>query len=110
MVYGILERHDGTVEIDSSLGRGTTVRLIFQVRSVSEQGLPAPVQAQAPLAPLHILCIDDEPLLREMMRQILETGGHAVELADGGKSGLELFRSALKRGSPFDIVITDRDD
>ena len=56
---------------------------------------------------MRILCIDDEPLLREMMKQILESGGHTVEVADGGQSGLELFRSAAARGEPFKVVITD---
>ena len=56
---------------------------------------------------MRILCIDDEPLLREMMKQILESGGHSVEVADGGQSGLELFRLASARGEPFKVVITD---
>jgi CheY-like chemotaxis protein len=53
------------------------------------------------------LCVDDEPLLREMMKQILENGGHAVELADGGEAGLATFLAARERKEPFDVVITD---
>ena len=47
------------------------------------------------------------PLLREMLKEILEYNQHKVEVADGGKSGLELFQEAKKRGEPFDVVITD---
>src|SRR5438046_405947 len=107
MVYGIVERHEGSVEIDSAVGRGTTIRLIFPVRAAAQQGSPAPAEPQEPLPPLRVLCIDDEPLLREMLRQILEAGGHSVETADGGQAGLDLFRSAAQRGAPFEVVITD---
>ena len=54
-----------------------------------------------------ILCIDDEPLLRELLKEVLEREGHRVEVTDGGQSGLDAFRAAHQRGQPFDIVITD---
>src|SRR5205814_1594538 len=34
MVYGVMERHDGKIEVASELGKGTTIRLIFPVRQV----------------------------------------------------------------------------
>ena len=108
MVYGVVERHEGKIEIDSALGRGTTMRLVFPVRAMKTE-TPDSDEPQAPakLPSLRVLCIDDEPLLREMLKQILENGGHAVEVADGGREGVEMFRSARERGSPFDVVITD---
>jgi CheY-like chemotaxis protein len=51
--------------------------------------------------------VDDEPLLRELIREILETDGHTVVTADGGHTGLEAFRSAVRDQQPFDVVITD---
>jgi CheY-like chemotaxis protein len=42
-----------------------------------------------------------------MLQQILDHGGHTVEIADGGPAGLALFRAARQRGEPFDVVITD---
>jgi signal transduction histidine kinase/ActR/RegA family two-component response regulator len=107
MVYGIVERHDGSVEIDSTPGRGTTVRVVFPVRPAHHIDPAIPVETTIPLSALRILCIDDEPLLREMLKQILEAGGHTVEVADGGESGLELFREAVRREEQFNVVITD---
>jgi CheY-like chemotaxis protein len=46
-------------------------------------------------------------LLRELIKEILERDGHEVEVSDSGQSGLDEFRLALKRGRPFDVVITD---
>ena len=64
-------------------------------------------EGKTPVEPLQILCIDDEPLLRELIKQILERDGHEVEVSDSGQSGLDEFRVARERGRPFDVVITD---
>ncbi len=106
MVYGIMERHEGRIEIDSETNAGTTMRLVFPVRQLQATS-DKPKQQLTPLPALHVLCVDDEPLLREMMKQILQNGGHNVELADGGQEGIDLFRAARERGEPFDVVITD---
>lgn len=57
--------------------------------------------------PWRILTIDDDPLLRGLIREMLESEGHTVEVADGGQAGLEIFRLAAERGEPFDLVVTD---
>jgi CheY-like chemotaxis protein len=106
MVYGVMERHEGTIEVQSELGRGTIVKLAFPIRKLTHGGtLEAP--AEESVKPLHILCIDDEPLLRELLRDILERDGHRVQVADSGPTGIDVFRTAMHRRSPFDVVITD---
>ena len=105
MVYGIMTRHEGAIEVETALGRGTTMRLVFPVREFRSASTSP--KALVPLPALRVLCVDDEPLLREMLQQILEQGGHSVEVADGGPAGLALFRAARQRGQPFDVVITD---
>ncbi len=106
MVYGVMERHEGKIEIESKPGKGTTVRLIFPVRSQPSTG-DTDEKPTAPTRPLRILCIDDEPLLRELVQDILERDGHQVQAADSGESGLDAFQSAADRGRPFEVVITD---
>jgi CheY-like chemotaxis protein len=56
---------------------------------------------------LRILCIDDDPHLRDLLHDCLTHFGHQVVVAPGGKAGLELFRNALRQKHPYDIVITD---
>ena len=107
MVYGMMERHEGTIEIESAPGKGTTVRLVFPVRkapAVTEDNAPG-VLTNRPS--LRVLCIDDEPLLRELLKEVLEFEHHFVVTADGGQSGLDAFQAAKKRGEPFDAVVTD---
>jgi CheY-like chemotaxis protein len=106
MVYGVMERHDGRIEIESELGQGTTMRLIFPVRTLASNGKLEHSQYETS-GPLRILCIDDEPLLRELLREMLEREGHKVEVSESGQAGLEAFRDAGSRGLPFDVVFTD---
>jgi len=107
MVYGVTERHEGSIEIESEPGKGTNMRLVFPMRE-STAGVGGRAKpTHAPLPTLHILCIDDEPLLREMLEQLLENSGHTAAVADGGQVGLEMFRNARQLGDPFDVVITD---
>ncbi len=106
MVYGVMERHDGKIEIDSELGQGSTFRLIFPVRR-PVPALASETGSAARIEPLHLLCIDDEPLLRELIGELLSRDGHRVQVCDNGKTGVDCFLEAFQRGDPFDVVITD---
>ena len=106
MVYGVVERHGGQIEIDSEPGKGTVMKLILPIRRLAGAGPVENGESGAQL-PLNILCIDDEPLLRELLREILEREGHHVSVADGGQSGVDEFRAAAHGQRPFDVVLTD---
>jgi signal transduction histidine kinase len=106
MVYGVMERHSGQIDIQSELGHGTTIRLILPIRRLPGAD-PISYNNDAAALPLNILCIDDEPLLRELLKEILEREGHQVSVADGGQSGVDEFRAAANRHRPFDVVLTD---
>ena len=106
MVYGVMERHGGQIEIDTEPGQGTLIKLIFPIRRLDGAD-PLPGAKEEEGGPLKILCIDDEPLLRELLREILERDGHKVMLADGGQSGVDEFRAAASRQQPYDVVLTD---
>jgi CheY-like chemotaxis protein len=56
---------------------------------------------------LRILVVDDDPLLTESLRCILEEDGHRVIVVDGGQAGIDAFHGALEMLVPFDVVITD---
>src|SRR6266436_4902704 len=106
MVYGVIERHEGKIEIESEPGHGTIMRLVLPIRKAGTDRDIAAGEVTAP-TPLQILCIDDEPMLHELLKHILESDGHQVKVTDSGQAGLEAFRAAHGRGKPFDIVITD---
>ncbi len=107
MVYGIVQRHEGNIEIESQVGKGTTMRMMFPVRELFDLAQFKKVARAQSVPPLRILCIDDEPLLRQVMKEILESDRHTVTLADGGEAGIGVFRQARQEGHNFDVVITD---
>jgi PAS domain S-box-containing protein len=106
MVYGVTRRHNGDVEIESAPGQGTTVRLRFPV-FVAASAESQPVTRETRPPRLHILTVDDDPLLIRSLRDALEADGHAVVAARGGQEGIDAFRSAEAGDEPFELVITD---
>jgi signal transduction histidine kinase/ActR/RegA family two-component response regulator len=106
MVYGMVRRHSGELEIDSAAHQGTTFRVTFpaaQAAAASAQEVARDVV----LRPLSILIVDDDPLVLESLRAALESDGHKVTAADGGQAGLDSFAEIQQRGERFDVVITD---
>jgi PAS domain S-box-containing protein len=107
MVYGMVERHGGELQIESQPGLGTTVRLIFRIAPAGTE-IPADTLTQLrPAQPSRILVIDDDPIILKSLREILEQDGHSVVIAGGGENGIGAFRAASARAEPFDVVITD---
>jgi PAS domain S-box-containing protein len=105
MVYGAIERHSAELEIESEVGRGTTVRLLFPLVQTVEDQPPAAPGEQLPS--LRLLVIDDDPMLCRSLRDILTAESHRVTTMDGGQAGIAAFQQAHERGEPFDAVITD---
>ncbi len=106
MVYGMVQRHSAELRIESALGKGTTARLLFSAAPAAASSPAAPTPKQ-PLRPLHLLIVDDDPLIIESVCNILQNDGHRVTPADGGQAGIDTFIAARKRGEGFDAVITD---
>ena len=107
MVYGMAERHNAVIEIDSEPNAGTIVRLVFPVATPDELAAPTAQAIRRKVRGLRLLVIDDDELLRQSMQAILEREGHSVSIARGGRSGIEIFADAVQRGEPFEVVITD---
>jgi PAS domain S-box-containing protein len=107
MVYGMIERHGGELEIESEPGRGTTIRLLFPLAVTPAGATVATLSQLRPAPPSRILVVDDDPIILKSLRDTLEQDGHSVTIAAGGESGIAAARAANDSGEPFDVVITD---
>src|ERR1051325_2726829 len=65
-----------------------------------------PVQL-LPRPGLRILLVDDDPMLLNSLRDVLEGDGHHVTATDGGRHGIDAFAAVLGRPEIFNVVITD---
>jgi signal transduction histidine kinase len=100
LVYATLERHGGSVRVESEPGRGSRfiVRLPIP-RPASADGAADDAAAQ----PLHVLLVEDDPLARISLMAQLSSQGHRVAAATNGVEGLARFSA-----DRFDLVVTDR--
>jgi PAS domain S-box-containing protein len=106
-VYGMVERHSGSLEIESEPGKGTTVRLVFPAVASEVASTVADFAPRTPTRRLRMLIVDDDPLIIEALRASLQSDGHHVTAADGGQAGIDAFIAAEKGDEPFEVVITD---
>jgi CheY-like chemotaxis protein/anti-sigma regulatory factor (Ser/Thr protein kinase) len=107
MVYGAVRRHNAEIELDSEVGRGTTVRLIFPIPATPAFSPAQPEVPRAIPTRARVLVVDDDPMLIKSLRDTLETDGHAVTTATGGQAGIDTFLAAQERGQTFAVVISD---
>lgn len=97
-----VEHHGGSITVESVRGAGSNFTIEFPLLATSDpEKLLQPKKNSQPLH-LQILLIDDEPLVRSLLRQILEQAGHTVTEANNGQEGVRCFRE-----NDFDLVITD---
>lgn len=102
MVYGIVERHRGKLEIESAPGQGTTFIIHLPRAEISEAPAAAPIRTKSNSA-LNVLLVDDEPRVLEVVSAYLRFDGHSVSTAASGREALEKFRR-----NRFDLVVLDR--
>jgi PAS domain S-box-containing protein len=105
MVFGIVKQHHGWIECASTVNRGTTFD-VYLPRCADEPNAAA-VPAANPGATNGsetILLVDDEAMLRDLGRTILENAGYRVLIAEDGRDAVALYRRERQR---IDLVILD---
>lgn len=107
MVYGMMQRHEGNIEVESAPGRGTTMRLTLPLRQKPEVTQRPAETDERPGRTLRVLCVDDEEIVRQLLKDCLTQYRHEVTTVADGQAALETLRSARQKGRAFQVVITD---
>lgn len=103
VVHGLVQNHGGAITVESEAGKGSVFNLYFPAiqKEAVEETL---IQETMPIGREHILLVDDEPVLLDMSREMLEYLGYSVETRTSSVEALALFSAQPNR---FDLVITD---
>ena len=103
-VYGFVKQSGGDIRIESRLGRGTSVTLYLpRARCATKPASrPAPELGHAGMAAT-ILAVEDDPMVAEVVRALLEDAGHRVHLARNAREALD----HVLGGQPIDLLFSD---
>lgn len=106
--YGIIEEHEGLMQVRTQVGKGTCFSLRFPpLRRIgplpTEEEVPAQTSTPTESKPgLRILVVDDEPMVRSVAVQLLRLRGFIVDEASNAQEALRIVAS-----QPFDLILTD---
>jgi CheY-like chemotaxis protein len=106
MIYGFVQQSGGHVQISSTVGRGTTVRLYLPRHEAAEGAIPRDDAAATPAqatAQGTVLVVDDEPPVCMLISEVLTDLGYTVQVAWDGPSAMQTLSSVAE----LDLLVTD---
>jgi signal transduction histidine kinase/ActR/RegA family two-component response regulator/HAMP domain-containing protein len=105
-VYGIVKQHEGWIEVNSEPGKGTTFDVFFPVTGEMAPDAKIEIRSTSPVpgGTETILIVEDEPILREMARDILENYGYKIIEASSGREAFDVWS---QRTGKIDLLLTD---
>jgi PAS domain S-box-containing protein len=106
MVFSIIKKHGGHIDVQSQPGHGTVVRISLPATDAADlqQDVLPPAR---PRGSSRILVIEDELLVRNVLSAMLKNAGYRVDCCEAGAAGVLRYDEELRAGNRFDVVILD---
>ncbi len=105
---GVIQSHNGKIEIDSVDGEGATFKIKLPLL-VTKKNLPVVAesiekdeQSESSKSAASVLVVDDEEVIRDLLCEMLRLAGHKAKIVSDGKSAIKLCRK-----ESYDIVFVD---
>lgn len=103
-VYGILKQHDGLINVYSEPDQGSVFNLYWPITQPDAQAVEATPESGARSGTETILLAEDDEVVRNLARTVLERAGYTVLTATNGTEAVEIFEA---RGDEIDLVFLD---
>jgi len=104
-VHGIVSQHGGVVLVDSSIGQGTTFRILLpRAAAASEIAVPVPAASTVPRGTETVLVVEDDGEVRQLVHETLMAAGYAVLEAADPVVATELCMTSTV---PVSLLVTD---
>jgi two-component system cell cycle sensor histidine kinase/response regulator CckA len=103
-VFGVVQEHGGTIEVDSAVGRGTTFRVLFPLHGSPERARERAAPEELRGGNETILLAEDERTVRAMIVDLLTPLGYRVLEAASGVEAIEIVEG---HDGAIDLVVTD---
>jgi two-component system cell cycle sensor histidine kinase/response regulator CckA len=104
IVYGIVKQSDGHIWVYSEPGRGTTFKIYLPAVTEGLDTTPGVEASESPRGSETVLLVEDDSLVRQVVRWILDNRGYTVLEAEGPGAALEI---ATRHTAPIDLLLTD---
>ena len=104
VVLGIVKSHDGSIQVDSEVDKGTVVNVYFPSIDLTEIMLEETIEDLSEGGTEHIAFVDDEPLILEYVMALLISKGYRVTEFINSTEALEF---CLQNPNGIDLMITD---
>jgi PAS domain S-box-containing protein len=105
--YSIIKSHGGSLLVDSVVNEGSIFRIYLPASRKTAKGEKEVASQQSPQAGGKILIMDDDEIIRKMLKNMLNLAGYEVETTADGAEAIVKYRQAATGGNPFDAVIMD---
>ena len=103
-VLGVVRGHRGALSVESAAGKGTVFRLLFAPGSGKPEERGSGPAESARRESLTVLLVDDEEIVREMVKEVLQAEGHEVLCTADGATAIDVFGD---RSPDVDVVLLD---
>lgn len=110
IVYSILQKNSGWLDIDSAVGKGTRVELYMPAQEQPESTgskKQDEEEGKGMLQGKKVLVMDDEATLRSLIERVLKKSGFIVDTVSDGAAAIDSLRDARREDTAYDLVILD---
>ena len=107
--YSIIKKHNGHIELESEIGKGTTFTIFLPAfKGISKDPIiEGKENINIETKKANILVMDDEEIICDMATEMITILGFSVSVVNDGKDAIVKYKESLETDNPFDIILMD---